>query len=284
MKKKYSYTYTMLRYIHDTTTGEFVNVGVAIHAPDAKYSKIICRHTISRLSRLFPGFHADHFKSQMSHIESQFNKLGEILYDELPWKNYDTVFELAKRILPSDDSTLQWSPVGAGTTQDPLATGHKLFDRMVMRYDDKQDHNRKSEEDVWRHFKRNLEDRQLLQLFEPKKIIVKDDEIEFQHTWKNGLLHCLEPVSFDLSSPENIRDKAHKWLGRISSVFDSSEKFRIYFLVGKPQDQKLFKAYESALRILEKVPGNPRIFGEQDVESLSNMINHEVEMHENAFH
>jgi len=27
------YTYTILRYVHDVTTGEFVNVGVVMHLP-----------------------------------------------------------------------------------------------------------------------------------------------------------------------------------------------------------------------------------------------------------
>jgi hypothetical protein len=37
MKNQYSYTYTVLRYVHDVTSGEFVNVGVALHAPQARY-------------------------------------------------------------------------------------------------------------------------------------------------------------------------------------------------------------------------------------------------------
>ena len=31
---KQPYTYTILRYVHDTSTGEFANVGVVVSAPD----------------------------------------------------------------------------------------------------------------------------------------------------------------------------------------------------------------------------------------------------------
>jgi hypothetical protein len=34
---KTAYTYTILRYVHDTATGEFVNVSVALYAPDANF-------------------------------------------------------------------------------------------------------------------------------------------------------------------------------------------------------------------------------------------------------
>jgi hypothetical protein len=35
---KQPYTYTVLRYVHDTGTGEFANVGVVLNAPSAGYA------------------------------------------------------------------------------------------------------------------------------------------------------------------------------------------------------------------------------------------------------
>ena len=32
---KTTFTYTVLRYVHDIATGEFVNMGVALDAPEA---------------------------------------------------------------------------------------------------------------------------------------------------------------------------------------------------------------------------------------------------------
>ena len=37
MIERTNYTFTVLRYVHDITTGEFVNVGVVLHAPKAKF-------------------------------------------------------------------------------------------------------------------------------------------------------------------------------------------------------------------------------------------------------
>ncbi len=148
-----------------------------------------------------------------------------------------------------------------------------------MRYENCTVRERRTEDDVWRHFKRNLESRQLLQYFEPAKIAVRDDEIDFQYTWKNGVLHCLEPVSFDLSSPEGIKDKAHRWLGRVTSVANSPDKFRMYFLVGQPQDEGLIKAYEDALSILGKIQVDKAIYREQQADELTELLAREVEEH-----
>lgn len=274
-----NYTYTVLRYIHDTTSGEFVNVGVAIHAPSSNYTKIMCRTTYGRLSKVFPGIKPESFKNMMREIQSKFNVSGDKLHIGLPFKSYNSILDFAKTILPADDSSLQWSPVGAGRTSDPEETLNKLYERMVMRYEDKSVHDHRTEEDVWRHFKHNLETRQLLNYFEPRKISVQDDEIEFHHTWKNGILHCLEPVSFDLSSSESIRDKAHRWLGRLTSVANTSERFRVYFLVGKPHDNSLLPAFDSALSILKKSPIDNLIFSEFDANNLTSLLANEVEAH-----
>jgi hypothetical protein len=48
-----TFTYTILRYVHDIATGEFVNMGVALYAPEAKYVSAICNSRYGRLSKLF---------------------------------------------------------------------------------------------------------------------------------------------------------------------------------------------------------------------------------------
>lgn len=276
-----SYSYTILRYIHDTTTGEFVNVGVALYAPQNRYAGALCRNTYGRLSKMFPGMNAEHFKSMMRHIQERFEKQGELLSKELPLEPPNSVLDLARRILPADDSSLQWSPIGVGRTVDPSLVLENLFERMVMRYEDRPaTRATRTDDDVWRHFKRHLASHQMLHYFEPKKITVQDDEIEFQYTWKNGVLHCIEPVSFDLSSSDSIRDKAHRWLGWVTSVSSSPEPFCLYFLVGQPQDESLMPAYENALSILNKVPVKTVILHEQQADKLPDMFSQYMADHQ----
>lgn len=83
---------------------------------------------------------------------------------------------------------------------------------------------------------------------------MQDDEVEFEYAWKNDQWHCLEPLSFDLTAAESIREKAHRWLGQIMSVKDARERFKVYLLLGEPQTEKLKPAFEKGLSILNKMP------------------------------
>ncbi len=278
---KTAYTYTVLRYVHDTTTGEFMNVGVAIHAPEARYASAICRTTYSRLTKTFPGMDGEAFRGLMRFIQSCFEKMGDKLKNELPLDGKpSSALDLAHTILPADDSSLQWSPVGSGLTDDPSQTLEALFDRLVTRYDERPQAERRTNEDVWRKYKRNLEVRHVLKHLQPKKITVQDDEVEFEHAWKNGVWHCLEPLSFDLSSPDSIKRKAHEWLGQIESVKNASEPFKLYLLLGEPQQDELRPAFDNAVSILNKVPVEKEIVHEKEAGQFSERFAREIEEQE----
>lgn len=280
MKHLHPYTYTILRYVHDVTTGEFVNVGVVLYSPQARYLGALCRGTYGRLNKVFPGMNADHFKSLMRHIQSRFEERGERIANELPLSAPASALEIAQSILPKDDSSLQWSPVGSGRADDLAQTLEKLFERMVMRYEERQAASTRTDDEVWRHFKRDFEERRILQHFQPKKISVQDDEIEFQHSWKNGKWHCLEPVSFDLAAADSIKDKAHRWLGQMASVQGTTDQFKVYLLVGAPQQESLQQAFHSAISILGKIPGDKEIVLEKDAPGLAARIAGEIAEHE----
>lgn len=138
---------------------------------------------------------------------------------------------------------------------------------------------RRSDDDVWRNFKRDLEQRRLLRYFEPKTISVQDDEVRFEHAWKNGIWHCVEPVSFDMAAAETIKDKAHKLLGQITSVKGMAEDIRLYLLVGRPDDDTPIPAFESALSILQKMPCDKEIVLEDDHAALADRFAQEVDQH-----
>lgn len=280
MSTSVKYSYTVLRYVHDAVTGEFVNVGVALYAPDRAFLSAICRTTYRRISATFPGLKGDHFRAVMRHVQARFEDLGENLGPVATAPADRSLQEIARSVLPLDDSAFQWSPVGVGVAVDLSQKLESLFNRMVMRYDEPQaSRHRRTDEDVWRGFRRDLEQRRLLRYFEPKTIAVQGDEIRFEHAWKNGVWHCIEPVSLDLSSSESIKEKAHRLLGHITSVHQASDDFRLYMLVARPDDPALEPAYESAVSILGRMPCEKEIFREEAHEELANRLEREVEAH-----
>lgn len=280
MSTKTPYSFTVLRYVHDIATGEFLNVGVALLAPEHRYVNALCRTTFQRLKTVFPTLDGESFRASMRHVTHEFERLHEQLRDQLPLRDLGAgVMGCAHSVLGADDSSLQWSPMGAGVTVDPERTLEQLYDRFVMAYDKHTATPRRQDDDVWRHFSHELQQRQVLKHFVPKTIAVRDDQLEFEHAWKNGVWHCLAPVSFDLASADSIRDKAHRWLGQLTSVAQSDEAFKLYFLVGRPSQDELVPAFESALSILGKVRVEREVFHEGQAGALSDRLANEVRAH-----
>jgi len=275
---KQAYTYTVLRYVHDVTTGEFVNVGLALYSPVFHYANATCRTTIKRFRPLFPSLDSDVFRALMRKVQSRFEDLHDEVANQLALHAHSSVMDLAQSVIPQDDSALQWSPMGSGLTNDPDATLELLFERFVTKHEDVGTSQRRNDEQVWQCFSRELQQQQVLKHFHPKTFTTDDDEIKFDRAWKNGVWHCLAPVSFDLANSEYIRDKAYKWLGQIASV--GSHDLKLYFLVGEPSQPELKPVYESALSILKKTSVSAEIFTESEAVALSCQLAVQVAQHE----
>lgn len=128
------YTFTVLRYVHDVVTGEFANVGVALYAPEKRYLAAECLPNYGRLSKFFGEVDGDNFRRLMHFFVSQFDGLSEEL-TTLPFHDPPSdVTGFSARVLPPDDSALQFSPAGGGLTEDPEATLAELYERYVLRY------------------------------------------------------------------------------------------------------------------------------------------------------
>jgi len=280
----HSYEFSILRYVHDTLTGEFVNVGVVIYCEKEKWISAQCRNTYARVSAIFPNLNSSHFRKMMKFVQSEFCRTNQSLSTELQFSEIKSLQTLLHKVLPRDDSSLQWSPVAAGLSTDLQSELSSLFERYVSHYDATSVRDRRTEQDIWKDFKKTLESFNLSEEFQPKRISVKDDEIEFQHSWKNGIWHCIEPISFDLSDVDYFKDKAHRWLGQLSSIQDSTDEFKVYLLVSPPADHELQPAFNKALSILSKIPVASEIFLEQEAPKLAAEIQKKMETHVNSLH
>jgi hypothetical protein len=93
----------------------------------------------------------------------------------------------------------------------------------------------RTDDDVWKHYRKELEEKQILARLQSKRIVAKDYDYQFDHAWKNGEWNLLEPVSMDLQDADSLLDKANRWLGRATNLHDSLEDFRLWVLLGEPR-------------------------------------------------
>ncbi len=277
---KTPYNFSVLRYIHDVVTGEFVNVGVVLYAPNTKFLSAICTSRYGRLSRMFTNVNGEHFKSVVRYIQAQLEEEGERLTNELPLNEIPkSVLEFTTKVLPRDDSSLQFSPEGFGITENPQVTLEHLYTRYVEQYFEKAERPVRTNEDVWRVFKKPMEEKRILANLVPHQISGKNYEYEFKYAWKNGLWNMQEPVSFDLQEAGSITDKANAWLGRITSLVDGGEEFKLNLLLGAPHDDQLKSAFIKAQNILHKLPCPHDFIREDEAELFAQELKHEIEEH-----
>lgn len=267
----HSYTYSILRFTPDIRTGEFINVGIAAFSASNKQALIRCRNTVGRVTKLNHDVNGHGLVRMLKAISKEFNARSAELFSELEFSKIENVGDICHAVLPKDDSALQWSEISFGKCKDLDAEIDRLFRRFVT-YADEKNVSRKTEDDLWRVFSKELEIRSLKNLFKEKTFATTDDEVTFDKSVKNGIWHCVQPVSFDLMHSGSIKDKAHKWLGQISSVKDQSDKFKLYFLVAEPSNPALMGSYQSARSILEKIPSEKAFYTEAESGQLAEQL------------
>ena len=280
MKTKYNYV--VLRYIHDVVSGEFVNFGIVMVAPDVFFARAICTPKYQRISRFFQGVSGKHFRDVSTYLQTKIDQLaGSLSVRISPSEFPKTAEKLIAEVLPKDDSSFQISELKGGIADhEKLETlADELYERFVEKYDRTQERKSKSEDDVWRSFRQVLEQRRLSSAFHPRVIRSPHCEFEFKKVFQNGRLHVCQPISFDLASEDQISEKALVWFGRISQLFEGNEKFKTYFLVGKPSEPSLQKSYDNAVEILEEVPTEHQLFDETRAEDFAGTVERELQGH-----
>lgn len=283
MTERMPYSYTVLRYVHDVMTGEFVNVGVVLYAPTRHRLLFKIRHTIGRTKNLFPDLDGTAFKAAMKSARRCMSRVVDSIESGPLFEDGSTALSLAHQAVPIDESALQWGELCVGLTDDPEKALERIYTRQVARYDNKT-HTRKTDEEVWRPVRDLLTERKIPIDLEEKTVTGITDKITFSHAWKNGHWHAYEPVSLDLSDAEGIKDKARRWMGHLAAVADgASTNLKLHFIVGAPQNPDLRPAYDAALAILRKSPFHPEIFSDDQAKELVDKIEDEVRSHQAGY-
>jgi len=277
MNSRFSYEYSTLRYVHDIGTGEFINVGVAVFSADSSFLDFKYRKVLGRIHDIFPDINVKNFKALLRGVEKRFREVALVQATPMPFSDKPTnLAAILLSILPKDDSALRWSDVAMGLSNDLAKTISDLFDRYTKRYDKSRNVAFRTEEDMWKGFKRKLEDRSITQHFVPVTIAGKNDDLDFEVAYKNGIWHCIETISFDLTGEAAIREKAHKRAGELVGIADAATAFKVYFVLGKPSNPELQEAFEKAKGILNNLVVSKEIFDEAQEDVLVSKLNEQI--------
>lgn len=280
---KVRYSFAVLRYVHDVVTGEFVNVGVLLYAPQAKYLEMACLSTYGRLSGFFGPLDGEHFKRMMRQIETGVRSAASRIFTELFERTPEDALACAVQVLPADDSSLQFAPGGGGMAEESTfgKVLDRTFERYVTQYSQRPVREARTDAEIWPAFRNELQAQHVLAALHPKRVTAPDYDHEFPLAWKNGIWNAAEAVSFDLTDTGSVVEKANRWLGRGVNLRDSSEQFKLYLLVGEPRSgsDDLHSAFARAMNILRKMPLRHELISERDARAFALRVKEDLAAH-----
>lgn len=268
---KFSYTYRTIKYVHDPVVGEALNVGVILFAPSLPWVGILTESRFSRLSKAFRGFHRDSYRSTLRLYELAIKGLLDSWKTELPGVNElpSDIVQVTNVLSPDPNLTFQFGDIRAGVATNPEHALDQIFQRMVLSQAPGDSEGGRSDNDVWNKFRVSLHSRSIDSALMKKSFQSDRVDMEFDHAFKNGAWHVLQPLSFDLKDPQSIQRKAAVWVGYSSGLEDQPDLGTIYLLLGRPGDGEAFKAYKRAKALLEKVPLEHKLVEEEEAEDFA---------------
>lgn len=279
MKEKFYFS--LLRYVYDPLTQEFVNIGVVLYSPAHSFLRATFTSRYGRISRMFGRIDGASFRATTGYIERKVSDLNEKLARGLLFHDpTESLQSILNQVMPPDDTAIRFVFGGVGITDNPILTLEELFGRYVTRYENPSESPRRDENDVWKVFQEPLKTKDVFPYFSPKTITAPDYEYVFERSWKNGIWHLFEPVSFDLADERSILEKASRWVGRTMSLSDSLEPFKLFLLLGEPADPRLEAAFQRATHLLsKKIPGKSELIRERDAEQFAEEVEQEFQNH-----
>lgn len=285
MKKPFQAT--VVRYVHDVLTGEFVNIGVVLLCADRSYLGASFLSHWSRVTAAFPNAELPQVRRIASVIEGACAE-EEARPNLSLWPPGDDVLRFLAKVIPVDDAAIQLSPVIRGVTGDPARTLAELRARYAEKYmPEGSTREARNEGQIWQDFLLRVARRgSHIPNLGPHTLRSPRSpgfHYDFDKAWKNGKWNIAQPLSLDLQESRYIWEKVALWSGRVMSLHPSEQNAQILFLVGMPSAEVSAALRASATEALEilhdNLTGEAQVFTEDRSDELVEKLEHDFAMH-----
>lgn len=227
---KLSFTATVVQYQHDAALGERLNIGVVLVCRDANFAQARFQEHLSRVSAAFPGASLPNIKATCRAIASTIRSMEKQpgLFDGR------TPVDLVHHVIAPADAAFTTSELFRGVTANPTRMLDDLF-RLYVDTQQREDVRHRDEQEMMSCLFRQLKERQVPRNYFMKKSVGPEEyQLAFKHVWKNGHMHALQPISFDLSTGDTIREKAVTWSGRLHAASPWKYDLTPHIVIARP--------------------------------------------------
>ncbi|RYZ78006.1 MAG: DUF3037 domain-containing protein, partial [Proteobacteria bacterium] len=211
------FSYSVLRYSHDPTSGEAINVGVLLYSGESGFAALEIDENYGHLVDLYRGFRKDDFALMLTSLTKGIKKLTPrlqepSLLESLP----ETALDVARLLLPDQGGSFRFGTLGRGRGRgmDLENEAKALFTQLIKKQRPETKHwNRRNSEAVWRYYREALNVYGIPSVLEEREVETPSLPILFKHTYQNGRCHALEPLSLEYAKTTDITNVAAKWRG-----------------------------------------------------------------------
>lgn len=274
------YQFVIIRYVHNLSTEEFVNIGILLWSPRERQMSYLVSERYSRLSNFFEGFNGNHYRSMIRQLKSY---LRSVQRNERLLREVNTIGDVAESAFSKGPSCFQWSEAMGGVAEDLPIRLRAIFANIVDRHYEKRNRVRRDESDIYRDMHRQLiHALRRGDLIEKLETDVKVEGEHFDHKfkigWQNGTRQFLEPISFDYTQGVDLIEKAYVWSGRLQDL-SKHANFRMTGVVAPPTNEHLLRYYGEAIKILQESPNIRTIVEEDEFDTFLPEIKDELAAH-----
>ena len=243
---KQRFAATIVQYQHDAALGERLNIGVVLVCPDRGFARARFQDHLSRISAAFPGASLPDIRATCKAIAGLINKQPELFDAKSP-------VELVNQVIAPADAALATSDTLKGITADPQRMLDDLF-HLYIDVQQREGTRHRDEQEVIQSLLMKVNERKVPRSYFSKRSVGPDEyQLSFKHVWKNGRSNALQPVSFDLNTGENIRDKAASWSGRLHTATPWKYDVKPHIIIARPPadaSKTLRKAADDGRKLL----------------------------------
>jgi hypothetical protein len=261
-----TYTYSLLQYRHSQILEEVLNVGVLVYFHQEQKLFFLHPEKLARLRFAYLDFPERTVKSYCKAFEA---KALELTKQNSVFKEYDIANHFHSFVnhefLPEDSSTLQFSNPKTGIIIDSdfQRINDRLYNLYFTVFDQHNEINKRIDElqliTRYKHLLKELQGN-VFDIYREKiklDYIIRpssENELKFDIAWQNGSLNLVKAISFDVKRKETLQRKAYLNFGQFSAIenFASIHNYNFDLILAKPKNPDLFKAYDEAIKLLER--------------------------------
>lgn len=275
------YQYSVLRYVNNLSSGEFVNVGLLMWMPyDCKMTYRI-NHRYRRVSEFFYPFDSSGYQQMIYRIKQRCLQVQKEVNEDnynLFVKKPTRILEILDRIVTEDSTCFQWSEIGSGGVSNPTVRFEQLVQELIERHEKHVDRERQTETKILQAVTNRIEAYGLKRhVKEDVDIISRNYSYTFSLGWDNHIPQVLEPITFDYVNASDVVEKAITWSGRLTNLANNAE-FELTGVVAPPANNTWPSEYKRALDILREAPKVRELISEADFDDFIPKIKKDMEI------